>query len=124
MVLFFLLVLFCFLVYLVFFSFPYPPRPRPPSQLILTSLDLVWFLTDKPKKFSGRQQPLVVVVVVVVGGGDGGGGGIKPFQPLARAAFKLCGLNSQHFEFQMDMRRLGRELCLSLLHTCTHTHTH
>ena len=59
---------------------------------------------------------------MVVGGGDGGGGGIKPFQPLARAAFKLCGLNSQHFEFQMDMRRLGRELCLSLLHTCTHTH--
>lgn len=83
----------------------------------------MWFLTDKPKKFSGRQQPLVVVVVVVVGGGDGGGGGIKPFQPLARAAFKLCGLNSQHFEFQMDMRRLGRELCLSLTHMYTHTHT-
>lgn len=106
---------------MVFFSFPSPPhpRPRPPSQLILTSLDLVWFLTDKPKKFSGRQQPLVVVF----GGGDGGGGGMKPFQPLAHAAFKLCGLNSLHFEFQMDMRRLGRELCLSLLHTCTHTPT-
>lgn len=56
------------------------------------------------------------------GGGDGGGGGMKPFQPLAHAAFKLCGLNSLHFEFQMDMRRLGRERCLSLLHTCTHTH--
>ena len=76
----------------------------------------MWFLTDKPKTFSGRPQPLVVVVV----GGDGGG--MRPFQPLARAAFKLCGLNSQHFEFQTDMRRLGRELCLSLLHTCTHTH--
>lgn len=117
---------FIFVLFLSFFGFLFVSLSlhAPPSQLILTSLDLVWFLTDKPKTFSGRQQPLMVVVVVVGGDGDGdgGGGGIKPFQPLARAAFKLCGLNSQHFEFQMDMRRLGRELCLSLLHTCTHTH--
>lgn len=48
---------FIFLVYFVLFLFP----PLLPSRLILTSLDLVWFLTDKPESSLGASSLMVVV---------------------------------------------------------------